>query len=360
MRRGTWLALWFFWLPGVALGDVGSFLASVNKLPPAERHQRLVEGAKKEGEVMLYTSSGQEEIDALTTLFARTYPLVKIRYLKKGGSQLFKISQMEFHGGQFLADLYWAGTSTVGPLIREKGIVARFLSPERMVIPDDFKDKQGLWTGTRNSIVVFVYHAKKVPAEKVPRRYEDLLDPFWKGNLSVDTNPGRWTRVMVERSGWEKAAEYHRKLSGQELRLTRGRSARLQLLLAGESLGTLDINADNVVGLQRQGAPLEYVLLDPTILSLTSIALPNHPPHPHAAILLYDFVISEKGQRELAAEDNAPVRDGVEIKNRELAGRYQTIKAERKFVVQSPDNHDPEVEERYDRLYVKTIVRRSR
>lgn len=367
MRQGKkwvllagWIAVFFLFLPQLAWGDVEDLIASLSKLSPAERHQRLVEGAKKEGEVMLYSSSGQEEIDALTGLFSRTYPMIKIRYLKKGGSQLFKVALMELKGRQYIVDVYWAGTSTVGPLITEKGMVTSYFSPERNAIPGEFKDKNGLWTGTRSSIVSFAYHAKKVPAEKVPKGYEDLLDPFWKGNLSVDSSPGRFTRLMVERAGWEKAEKFHRQLAAQELKIHRGRTTRVQLVLAGESLGTLDINADNIVSLKRQGAPLEYALLDPTILSLTSVALPRNAPHPHAALLLYDLILSEKGQKELSREDNAPVRDGVEIRDKELERRYRKILADKKFTVQSPDNHDPEIEEKYDQLYISTLVRRSR
>lgn len=360
VKKIAWVWVFLACVPSVALGDAEGLVASLSKLSSMERHQRLVEGAKKEGEVLLYSSSGQEEIDALTALFAKTYPFVKIRYLKKGGSQLFKVALMEFRGGQHLADVYWAGTSTVGPLVQEKGIIARYLSPEREAIPEEFKDGVGLWTGTRISIVVFVYHAKKVPPEKVPKKHEDLLDPFWKANLSTDTSPGRWTRVMVERLGWEKAEQFHRQLATQGLRLHRGRTTRLQLILAGESFATLDINVDNVISLQRQGAPLEYALLDPTILSLTSVALPRNPPHPHAALLLYDLIVSEKGQRELALEDNAPVREGIGIRDKELEKRYQKMIAEKKFVVQSPGNHEPELEEKYDQLYIRTIVRRQR
>jgi iron(III) transport system substrate-binding protein len=356
--RIGWIA--FLLLPQEVRGDVEGLIKSLGSLAAAQYQQRLIEGAKKEGEVMLYSSSGQNEIDALTALFAKSYPFVKIRYLKKGGQQLFQVAQMEFKGGQNLADVYWAGTSTVGPLTREKGILARYFSPERKAIPEEFQDKNGLWTGTRNSIVAFAYHAKKVPAAKVPKSYQDLLDPFWKDNLAVDTNPGRFTRVLVERLGMEKAEQFHRRLAAQGLKLHRGRTARLQIMLAGEILGTPDINADNVITAQNEGAPLEYALIEPTILSLTAVALPNKAPHPHAALLLYDFILSDKGQRELAVEDNAPVREGVGIRNKELERRYRKMIAEKKFAVQSADNHEPELEEKYDQLYVRTLVRRGR
>ncbi len=357
-RLMIWILFFVIFIPKGAWGDVDRVIQSISNLSPAERQKKLIEGAKKEGEVLLYSSSGFDEIKALTKLYAKKYPFVKIRFLKKGGTQLFKVSLLEFKGKQYLVDVYWAGTSTIGPAVREKGMVTRYLSPERKAIPAEFKDKEGLWTGTRVSVVTFTYHSKKVPKDKVPRTYEDLLDPFWKDQLSVDTNPGRWTRMLVERMGWEKAEQFHRKLAEQNLILYRGRTARTQLILAGENLGTVDINADNIVGMKAQGAPVEYALLDPTIFSITSVALPKRSPHPHAAILLYDLIIGKIGQEGLAREKNVPVRTGVNIVSKDLAKRYSDLRAKKKFVVQSPGNYDPELKERYTRLYIKTLVRK--
>lgn len=360
MKRILGLFLLILGPAAEARADVESLAAALSKLPAAERRQRLIEGARKEGEVMFYSSSGQEEVDSLTALFAKTYPFVKILTVKKGGSQLFNLALMEYKGGQYLVDVYWAGTSTVGPLIREKGMIAKYLSPERRAIGEEFRDKEGLWTGTRSSIVIFAYHKNKLPSAKVPARYEDLLDPFWKDNLSVDSSPGRWTRVVVERLGWEKAEQFHRQLAEQNLKLHRGRTARLQLMLAGEFVGTPDINADNIVSMRKQGAPVEYAFLDPTILSLSAVVLAKNSPHPHAALLLYDLIIGEPGQNELAREDSAPVRDGIAVRDADLNRQYKKVLAERKFVVQSPANHEPELEEKYDQLYVRTLLRRAR
>ena len=351
----------FLFLPLSAWANMEEFFAALNKLSPAQRQQKLIEGAKKEGEVMLYSSSGLEEVRAMTKLFERKYPFVKARVLRQGGGQLFKVAQMEFTGQKYIVDVYWAGHSTIGPIYKiERQMLARYLSPERAAVADEYKDKEGYWTATRMSVAIFAYHSKRVPLEKVPKGYPDLLDPFWKGKLAVDTNPDRSPQLLVQRLGWEGAEEYYKKLAQQELRLHRGRSARLQLILAGEVVGALDINADNIVALQKEGAPMEYAILNPSLLSLTSLAMPQKPPHPHAATLLYDFMLSKEGQEELAREDNVPVREDVEIKAKGLGPRLKEAKAQKKFAIQSPGTFDPAVEEKYDRLYIDTLVKKSR
>ncbi len=354
-----WMLLIMLAFPGTAWAGAQDVLPSLEGLTPEQRHERLVAGAKKEGQVMLYSSSGRSTIKAVTKAFGKKYPFLNVQFLKKGGSSLFKVILLEQQGGQNLADVFWAGSTTVGPLLKQTKVLMRYVSPESGAIAATFKDKDGLWTGTRVSVPGFVYHKGKVPGDKVPKSYQDLLDPFWKGNMSADTNRGRATVALVEGMGWERADEFQRKLAAQDMRLQRGRTKRMQLVLAGESLGTFDVNADGVADKIRKGAPLDYVLLPPTVLSVTSVAMPGNSPHPHAALLLYDYILSAEGQKVLAGARNVPVRDGVSTNDKELARRYADLRKSKKFVVQSPGNYDPEVEDRYDRMYIKNVVRKQ-
>lgn len=348
-------------IPASASADMEKFLAELTRLSPPERQKKLVEGAKKEGEVMLYTSSGLEEVRAITKLFGKKYPFINTRFMRKGGSQLFNVSLLEFRGQKYLVDVYWAGFSTLGPILQEeKRMLVPYLSPERASIPEEYMDKEGYWTATRISVAIFAYHSGMVPADKVPKVFPDLLDPFWKGKLAIDTNPPRFPGMLVERMGWEAAESYMKKLAQQDPKLHRGRSARMQLILAGEVLGSLDINADNIVEMQAKGAPLEYAIMDPTLLSLTSVGMPSKSPHPHAAALLYDFILSKEGQQELARENNVPVREDVELKAKELGRRMKQARAQKLFTIQSPGTYDPAEEEKLDRLYIDIFVKKTK
>lgn len=98
--------------------------------------------------------------------------------------------------------------------------------------------------------------------------------------------------------------------------------------------------------------------MDPTLLP--SVALPQNPAHPYAAMLFYDFIVSKEGQSELAAEDNLPIRDDVETKSKELGKRYAEGRAQKKFIVQSPGTYDAAMDEKYDRLYIQTLLKKSK
>jgi iron(III) transport system substrate-binding protein len=351
----------FLLAPVICWANMEPFFAEVNKLSGAQRQKKLLAGAKQEGEVMLYSSSGLEEVRAITKQFAGQYPFINTRIMRKGGSQLFDVAYLEFQNQKRIVDVYWAGISTLGPIVKQhKAMLARYLSPERAAIPEEYRDKEGYWTATRVSVAIFAYHAQKVPKDKVPKVFADLLDPFWKGKLAVDTNPGRFTGLLVERMGWTKTKDYLQKLAHQDLKVHRGRTARMQLILAGEIIGSLDINADNIVEMQSQNAPLEYALLDPTLLSLTSLAMPSQSSHPHAATLFYDYVLSKEGQELLAKENNVPVREDVEVVVRTLGQRIKEARAQKKFITDSPGVYDTIEEEKYDRLYIDTLIRKTR
>ena len=88
--------------------------------------------------------------------------------------------------------------------------------------------------------------------------------------------------------------------------------------------------------------------------------MPQKSPHPHAAALLYDLMISKEGQEELAKEDNVPVRDDVEIKAKGLGPRMKEARAQQRFMIQSPATYDPAQEEKMDRLYIATLIKKSK
>jgi ABC-type Fe3+ transport system substrate-binding protein len=86
--------------------------------------------------------------------------------------------------------------------------------------------------------------------------------------------------------------------------------------------------------------------------------MPHQSPHPHAATLLYDYILSKEGQELLAQEKNVPVREDVELAVKTLGQRMKEARAQKKFVVDSPDTYDPAAEEKYDRLYIDTLVKK--
>lgn len=321
------IAVAVFLSPAQALGQqiAEDALATVNKLPAAERQQRLVEGAQREKELMVYTVLTLTDFDHLQTAFNRKYPFIRINRLRMGGGKLFDIILNEHRAGKHLADVFTAGETITYPLVKA-GVVGRYLSPQRQAFGPETKDREGYWTAYFAYRWVFGYNSTLISREKLPKSYFDLLDPFWKGKLAIDTDPHSWMVGIIKAYGKEKAVDYFKALARQGLHLRKGRTLRAQLMAAGEFPASVEQEVSKLVQMKRQQAPLDYRYLENTPSTLTPAALARFTSHPHAAALYIDFLLSEEGQKLLAELAYVPARTGVRPKDSELAERDRQAK----------------------------------
>lgn len=321
------IAMAVFLLPAQALGQqiADDALATVNKLPAAERQRRLVEGAQREKELMVYTVLTLTDFDYLQTAFNRKYPFIRVNRLRQGGGKLFDIVLNEHRASKHLADVFTAGETITYPLVKA-GVVGRYLSPQRQAFGPETKDREGYWTAYFAYRWVFGYNSTLIPREKLPKSYFDLLDPFWKGKLAIDTDPHSWMVGIIKAYGKEKAVDYFKALARQGLHLRKGRTLRAQLMAAGEFPASVEQEVSKLVQMKRQQAPLDYRYLENTPSTLTPVALARFTFHPHAAALYIDFLLSEEGQKLLAELAYVPARTGVGPKDSELAERDRQAK----------------------------------
>lgn len=295
-------------------------LAAINKLPSQERQRALMEGAKKEQGLMVYTVLTLTDFDYLRMAFNRKYPYIRVDRLRMGGGKLFDIILTEHRAGKHLADVFTSGETITYPLVKA-GVVGRYLSPERSGFGAETKDREGYWTAYFAYRWVFGYNTSLIAQERLPKTYFDLLDPFWKGKLAMDTDPHSWMVGIIKAYGKEKAVDYFRALARQGLHLRKGRTLRAQLMAAGEFPASVEQEVSKLVQMKRQRAPLDYRYLENTPSTLTPVALARFAPHPHAAALYIDFLLSEEGQRLLGDLAYVPVRTGVRPRDSELAER---------------------------------------
>lgn len=300
-------------------------LTQINQLPRAERVKKLVEGAKKERELMVYSVMTSSDFDALQRAFSNRYPFIQVEKLRQAGGRILDTVLNEVRSGKHLADVFMAGESSTGPLVKA-GIVGRYLSPERAAYPETHKDPKGYWTAYLAYRWVFAYNTNLLPPHRFPKTFQDLLDPYWKGKLAIDTNPHSWMAALIKAWGKEKAEGFFRALARQDLQRRRGRTFRAQLLAAGEFPASIEQTDSKIVQFKRQGAPIDYIYLEDTPSSLTPIALAKQAPHPHSAALYIDFVLSEEGQRVIAGLNYVPTRGGMRPIDPEHAARDRKAK----------------------------------
>jgi iron(III) transport system substrate-binding protein len=306
------LIVWLLLLqPSPALANSQSVLNELNRLNPAEREKKLIGGAKKEGGVLVYSSENVTLLQRYEAAFAMRYPFAKPEYWRAGGDRVGTRVLTESRAGKLQADLVGLAFDVAND-IKGAGILARYASPERKAYADAFKDADGYFTPTNLIHSVIGYNSRLVNPREAPKDYPDLLTPFWKGSLTIDTEPSRaligWLKVWGE----EKTRKYLEGLTRNGVTVTRGHTLQTQLLCAGEYKAAVELYLYTAAQMQRTGCPIQIIYPNPTIVaSAQSWAIPVAASRPHAAALFLDFILSAEGAEVVADQGRIPARSGV-------------------------------------------------
>src|ERR1044071_2725842 len=260
-KLGRWMALLGLLVATVTPGAVYS---------QDSQSQKTVEAARKEGEVVWYTTMSSDQSNAFMARFQQKYPFLKPSVTRLGGSALLNRIVTEAKAGKNFFDVAHGTGEIVLPLM-EMGLLAPYLSPERKMIPEDLKDKKGFWTSVYVNSVVLGYNTNLVKGQPIPRTYNDLLQPRWKGRkISIDDTYATFLQGLISTWGKDKALDYLKKLAEQDPVVMRGSTVRVQLAAAGEF--PLVIAYANIIQyLAEKGAPVDWVPLDPAVISVNTV-----------------------------------------------------------------------------------------
>lgn len=279
-------------------------LAQINRLPPAERQAALVRGAKNERSVVWYAPINREDLRQFTAAFEAEYPFLKVEILTGGPQSLLNRILTETRAGKYSYDTMNVRSSALYTL-KKAGAIMRFDTPSRRALRAGFTDKEGYLNGMWASLLVYLYNAQQVTRAQAPKSIDDLLQPRWKGKLGMDKDADDWLAAVMDYYGDERGKQIARALGAQQLNIRKGRTLVSQLVAAGEFPVQLDAHHHEAVALRKAGAPIDYVFPEPfvPVKAVSAFVLSSHPPHPHAAALLVDFMVSRKGQ-EIAYRQN--------------------------------------------------------
>ena len=302
-----------------------SVLFVVLTLAPWAAHsqeQKTIEAARKEGEIVWYTTMSADQSTAFMARFQQKYPFLKPSIIRLGGNALLSRIMSEAKAGKYFFDVAHGTGEIVLPLM-EMGLLAAYASPERKAIADDLKDKKGFWTSVYVNSVVLGYNKNLTKGQPLPRTYEDLLHARWKGRkISIDSTYVTFLQGLISAWGKDKALDYLKKLNDQEPVVMRGSTVRAQLAAAGEF--PLVIAYANIIQyLTEKGAPIDWLPLEPAVISVNTVMAGAKAAHPNAAKLFIDFTLSKEGQEKLWDFQRIPSRSDVEPKPARLFRGYK-------------------------------------
>lgn len=285
------------WLHGFALAQT-------------ESPEKLIEGAKKEGTVVYYTSTSTPEAVEMIRAFEKKYPFIKVNYYRAGSDTLMEKILIETRTGRYNADVYNMRSFTNSILV-QKGLLGKYLSPHLKFYPEGFKDPEGRWTSFYMNPATIGYNTRLVPASQAPKDWPDLLDPKWKGEMIMDREESEWFANMLKVMGRERGMEFMRRLAAQNLTFRVGHTLLAQLVAAGEFKIGVVMYSPRMEKMKSTGAPIEWVRAKPVIAYHYSISVAAHASHPNAARLLVDYFLSKEGQELVVKVGRVPVRVDV-------------------------------------------------
>jgi iron(III) transport system substrate-binding protein len=221
---------------------------------------------------------------------------------------------MEEHAaGRNSADVIESGDDNM-IILHGAGVLQEYYFPDLRSYEDDVKrqGKTGVYfCGDREQYLGLGFNPNRVSSAEAPKTYKDLLDPKWKGKMTIvtDTVVHRWIGNALDEPGL--GLDFLEKLSRQDLRVQNMTPTALaDLVIAEEVPLSPTIFAHTVSNAKRKGAPIEWRPLEPVVAYVGMSGMAGAAPHPHAALLFLEYFHSKEGQ-ELVMQDSASPRQDI-------------------------------------------------
>jgi iron(III) transport system substrate-binding protein len=311
VRRGVLVA-------AAAWAGAGSLRAATN---PAEnqklylykgpdREQKLLAGAKKEGQVSIYTSLNTRDSGPITEAFEKKYG-IKTLLWRASSEKVLQRAVTEARSRRFTFDVLETNGPEMEALYREK-LLAEFFSPHFSELPPAAFPKHRHYVADRFNFFVMGYNTNLVKPDEVPNTYLDLAHPRFAGRVGLESGDTDWFAAVVKAMGDEKGMAFFRQLAQNKPQMRTGHTLLAELLSSGEVPIVATIYNHNVEKMAKRGAPVKWKPLAPTFGRPNAVGVVPQAPHPHAALLFADFMLSREGQTLLRDVNRIPSNLSVE------------------------------------------------
>jgi iron(III) transport system substrate-binding protein len=278
----------------------------------ADRAERLAAGARREGALVVYTSLATSESVPLTQAFEKKYG-VKVELWRSLSDQVLRRALSEARARRHSVDVIETNAPEVEALARER-VLAPFASPYAADIPAWGVPPHRMWIADRVDFFVVAFNTAKVRREELPATYEGFLDPKWKGRIGLEATDQEWLAGLAKHWGEKRALEFFRRLAAMRPDVRRGHVLLSEMVSAGEVPVSLTNYASNADSMKRRDKPIDWKPVEPVIGRPQALGLAAAAPHPHAALLFADFVLSPEGQRLFDSMGRFPASGKVKSK----------------------------------------------
>ena len=298
-------------LPRAVFAQSRSSAIELASYTGADRQARLLEGAKKEGPLAIYTSAQSDDMGALVAGFEKKYGL-KTTTWRAGSEKVLQRAVTEARGNRHTVDIIETNGPELESMSREKILVAVKSPHLTQLIPQALRP-HGEWVGTRLNVFVQAWNTKLVKKEELPKSWDDLLHPRWKGRLGIEADDQDWLSGVMAEIGEARGVKLFKDIvAANGMSVRKGHTLLTQLVVSGEIPFALTVYNYKAEQFKDKGAPIDWMSIGMPIARPNGVAMTRAAPNPHSAILFFDFEISEEGQKILASRDFVPTSTKVE------------------------------------------------
>ena len=268
----------------------------------------LLAAAKGEGSLIVYSSTNEQEGLPLFKIFEEATG-IKVEYIRNGDSPLMARVAIEFRAGQKSWDLFH--TTTVNKLPPQ--VLAQFDVPEVKNIAPEGRDPGKRWYAVYANYNSPAYNTAKVKASELPKTYEDFArHKEWAGRIAIDGGDNVWLKAMLDYYGEQKGTQIVKDIvAAVQPVVTDGHLAMARAVGAGEYALALNQFVNLSENVKIAGSPIEVFALDPVALFFGEVGISALAPHPNAARLAANFMLSQECQQFLARFGRIPTRADV-------------------------------------------------
>ena len=269
--------------------------ADVAAIAGPDRMQRILEGAKRENALSLYTSSSPEDMNAITSAFEKKYAL-KARIWRGSSSEMLQRALNERRAGRVEVDTYETTGATMEVFHRE-GLLQRIetSSASHLLPQASFAHKE--WVASRLNTFTPAFNVNAFRKAEFPTTWAGFLEPKFKGKLAVEDTAIDWFASVVSDMGEEKGLALFRDIVARNgIQPRRGNTLLANMIASGEVPASLTSYDNVVLRMKDGGAPVDISYVSPVFSTPTGIGVSNKAPHPFAAVLFYEFMLND-GQK---------------------------------------------------------------
>jgi iron(III) transport system substrate-binding protein len=269
-----------------------------------DRDQKLLDEARREKQVTIYTSLNLKDSVPITEAFEKKYG-VKTSLWRASSEKVLQRAVTEARAGRFACDIIETNGPEMEACYRER-LLDEFYSPHFRDLPAAAFPRHRHYVADRFNFFTIGYNTNLVKPDEVPDAYEDLVNPRWAGRVGLEGSDVDWFGAMVKSMGEEKGLAFFRKLAEMKPQIRTGHTLMAELVASGEIPLAATLYNHNIERLVVKGAPVKWKAIRPTFGRPNAIGVARHASRPHAALLFADFMLSKEGQTLIKERNRVP------------------------------------------------------